>query len=1512
MRSRLPQRGAILLSFVCFLLLTLALTFSNLVNLDSKGQTAHAATEPNSPTYPPPVNFISAQSYPTGASPFGIAVADFNGDGWPDIVTGSLYDQSISVHLAKGHGLFQAPLLYHVSGGGAVATGDFNQDGKADIVATTRYSIGVSILMGRGDGTFEPYQFYTTTQPAERVLVADFNGDGWPDIALSAGNAIAIMLNNADGSFGTIVTYPGPATNWSLVSGDFNGDGKLDLASLGGYDSELGIWLNNGSGVFQSAHTYIFNDSSYSLAVGDFNGDGKPDLVSATSYNAQPHIHIGNGDGSFQIAPNGTGGGALEYNIATADFNGDGKLDLAIPLGAIQIRLGNGDASFQPAANYVSTYARSNLLVADLNNDNKPDLISIGDSLEVILGHGDGSFEAAQSYDAGSYPYSLLSGDFDRDGKPDVITGNAEGYYSYGLSVLLSSNSSNGKLLKPPANYAPARDINYVTQGDFNGDGKPDLAAATYNNNLEVLLGNSDGTFGPATDIPIGTTVYWTAVSDFNGDGKQDIVILSSYNDKKLAVLLGNGDGTFQSPQLTSLPVQITFGALGDLNGDGKADLVIGGFDNSLVLKGKADGTFEQVATLPLPFLKLALRDVNGDNRLDLISTNTNLAEIKVMLGNGDLTFGPATAYPTGAVSSSMALGDLNGDGILDVAVASSTPSVVNVLVGKGDGTFNPPIPFLAGDSPTGIVITDLDNDGRPDLVVGNYYAHSVTVLKGSVPGPTTHFNLTTDLSDPAGQVISVTVQARAAYNGQAAPYTGTIHFTSSDNAATLPADYNFTLADNNSHTFSLTLNTLGRQIITATDIASNTINGKTSIAISGPPASITVFAGSPGSAVVGNTFNPSLKAQVLDGLHNPVKGATVQFTAPATEPTGRFALDYSGATYPTTTVTTDEQGFAAAPYLVAGHVPGSYTVTATISGSVGLAPANFNLTNLIGSASKILVLQGNNQSTPINSPFTVPFQVQVTDNYSNPISNTAVTFYTNAQAGKPSGLFANNSITVQVLTNAEGKATAPFFTANGVAGPYQVQAYTICGGGLGGSCGPGGSTISTAFTVTNLLYPPTTINPLAGNNQATAVNTSFAMNLQASVQGDNSVPISGTLVVFEAPANGASGTFAGNVISVTVTTHADGLATTPVFTANCKVGSYNITARTAGLQTSFALTNTLGSAAVISVTQGNGQTTFTGTTFATPLQVLVKDSCGHPLEGNSVTFSAPNSGASGSFQLGNNTTSPSVTVLTGADGLATSPPLKANSQAGNFNVTASVTGLNTQATFALVNQEQCNPLVVSSSTDDGNPNQCGTLTKAIATANQANTPVTISFSSNITEVIVAGQLPLVNSTNPVTIDGGCQLDNSGRGVPKVQIKAANPAATAFQLGTNVTLRGLRIGNFNGYGVTITGNTNRLLCNWLGTLDGSVAAPNGGGIHLIGSGATNNLIGLAQDVGTGNLSSGNNGPGLWQQGGTNNQLAQNWFGMSTNGQNILKNSGGNIKMSAGPGLIFNPGNRLRT
>ncbi len=343
------------------------------------------------------------------------------------------------------------------------------------------------------------------------------------------------------------------------------------------------------------ANSGLQNLAPAGIAIGDFNEDGKPDLAITSAISV--FVFLGKGDGTFAPAagspmpvpspPYDDFGTPIVGPIGVGDFNNSGHLGLAvgeIENEAASILLGNGDGTFVYSSAEIAN-APSGLIssveAADFNADGSLDLAITsqgGGVSPVVLGYSKGAFNAAGDLFTTGFPTGASLGDFNGDGKLDAIVagGGTTTYPGSGLAVSLgdgdgtfTQGSSSPILL---GSYLSA-----IVTGDFDGDGKLDLAVTdSVGNTVTILLGNGDGTFGMPTTIPVGSGPDSIVAADFNNDGKLDLAI-ANFGDNTITLLLGNGDGTFtQAPGSpyagVNGPYQL---AAADFNGDGKLDLAV-------------------------------------------------------------------------------------------------------------------------------------------------------------------------------------------------------------------------------------------------------------------------------------------------------------------------------------------------------------------------------------------------------------------------------------------------------------------------------------------------------------------------------------------------------------------------------------------------------------------------------------------------------------------------------------------------------------------------------------------------------------------------------------------------------------------------------------------------------------------------------------------------------------------------------------------------------------------------
>jgi hypothetical protein len=414
-----------------------------------------------------------------------------------------------------------------------------------------------------------------------------------------------------------------------------------------------------------------------------------------------------------------------------------------------------------------------------------------------------------------SLPPAVFAGDYNADGIADLAVAYEcfGGDCSQGEVVILLGNGDG--TFRAGATYKTnARVASWITGGDFNGDGKLDLAVS--NNNCQfvpcpegvvsVFLGRGDGTFSGPTNFNTGPEPNYIVAADLNGDGKLDLITtnncVSNCNGapaEAVSVLLGDGNGGFQAHIDTELHKQqyAYWAAVGDLNGDGIPDLATADYcvfgcvpvnGTMSVLFGNGNGTFRPGGdyTSVGGASSTAIGDFNGDGKLDIAAPNYT-GTVAIYLGDGTGSFAPPVSYAVGPSPWSVTLGDFNNDGKTDLATTNFGnlgiySGSVSVLLGRGDGSFTGRVDYPTGTAPQSIITGDFNRDGMLDLANTNLNDRTVSVLlqtKVKV-GPTKLSFATTVVGTPsASKTIAITNLG-----------TGTLHFSGVTLGGANPADF--------------------------------------------------------------------------------------------------------------------------------------------------------------------------------------------------------------------------------------------------------------------------------------------------------------------------------------------------------------------------------------------------------------------------------------------------------------------------------------------------------------------------------------------------------------------------------------------------------------------------------------------------------------------------------------------------------------------------------------------------
>jgi hypothetical protein len=647
--------------------------------------------------------FVEHGSTVIGGSPQAAAIADFNGDQHADLVVANFLDKMLTLLLGDGDGGFPTvdtiPLPAEPT---TVTAAKFTGDPIPDLLlvtAPTGIAGTVRVYQGAGDGTFTELTTASVSTDPRDIVVADFDDDGTPDLAVGhrSAQSVTILMGAGAGSLGPPSEIPLSASVNEIAVSDINNDLKLDLVAGGDtLASSVVPLLGDGTGGFTPLPGIPLGSGIPSVTSCDYDRDSNVDVIAARFAGDALSLLRGRGDGTFD-APEDLGANSRPRSVHSSDLNSDGFCDSVSSnqaAGSLSVFLADGFGSIGTPRFNVGTTPLG-VSVGDLNGDLHPDIAASnrdsGD-VSILFGNGDGGFTLVQTLAAGTNPGAIVMVDLSGDG---------------------------------------ARDLAVINQG-IPGSGQA--------GDMDLYFGDGYGSFPFQTTLGVGKLPLDLIAPDLNDDGIGDLVIANSDSDN-VTIYLSEGGGDFDNGRSFRPGTQPRTLAALHVDDDGRKDVAVSlGGDNGVgFLMQNAQGAFSKHGqVLPGAGLivdDLAAADINNDGRDDLLWINQNLinepSTISIYLSDGVDWFieAPASGLQTMTFAEALTTIDLDRRDGIDLMVTNRFNDSVRAFAGDGTGGFTYLGDYGSGREPFAVAVADLNRDSREDLVTADFSGDSVSVM---------------------------------------------------------------------------------------------------------------------------------------------------------------------------------------------------------------------------------------------------------------------------------------------------------------------------------------------------------------------------------------------------------------------------------------------------------------------------------------------------------------------------------------------------------------------------------------------------------------------------------------------------------------------------------------------------------------------------------------------------------------------------------------------------------------
>lgn len=485
--------------------------------------------------------FSEPAQFAAGLSPSGLLVGDFDSDGHLDLLFNtSCTPNAIHVWRGDGTGNFMPFATTVEPQTRVVAAGDLDRDGDLDVVGAGPGYLEVSILRNSGLAVFGERSTYRVPDSVSRCVVADLDGNGFPDLNFklspgSAGSGVLSLRNHGDGTFDLWDTYPAGDSPFRAEAIDLDRDGDLDAAVLAFGHPDWGdgaavVLINEGDGTFAPGVEYPVSEWAWDMAIGDVNGDASPDVAivhaGVNLISGTVSVLLNRGDGTFGPRDEYPVGG-LPGSVAMGDLDGDGNPDLLVTDAvndALLLLLGEGNGLFSTSTVILNLPSLTSAAIADLDGDHDADIAVTSherDEIVILLNQGDGTFAQGMDVPAGGPSLDVKVGDVSGDGHLDlIIVGGVSGDFG----ALIAINRGDATFHTPYLAHEIAHGAVSVALSDIDGDGDLDLGVPTgYRRRLLTFFNDGAGFFSAETMYCAGAPSY-ISFGDMNGDGDADAV----------------------------------------------------------------------------------------------------------------------------------------------------------------------------------------------------------------------------------------------------------------------------------------------------------------------------------------------------------------------------------------------------------------------------------------------------------------------------------------------------------------------------------------------------------------------------------------------------------------------------------------------------------------------------------------------------------------------------------------------------------------------------------------------------------------------------------------------------------------------------------------------------------------------------------------------------------------------------------------------------------------------------